>query len=317
MSSMRRAFYSRSPGVTREEGRGLSGRAVCASVSAAVVCMPQACDCGLCRFPSPSPLPPPTQTRFGLWPLPGAADEHGTITRGTLLAPLQGQLLLLPTASWALLCACVTENLPFPGLPILPAELGLHLLGPPFSGRASFGIWRVMVQTCRFSHDKLSWKCFYFTLFGRISLMDIKLWVDFLSLSQNFKDAKLSSGLYCFWCEMKSPVTHVTAPQKAMCLSSQWFFKILYLRHLSWPVMFLGWFSLHLSCMEFSELFFSQIWRGVYFLSFSPCPIPSLFLLLWDPSYMSVRPPDSVYISPWLCVVFSPFFSVLQIGYFL
>lgn len=81
--------------------------------------------------------------------------------------------------------------------------------------------------------------------------------------------------------------------------------------------MFLGWFSLHLSCMEFSELLFSQIWRGVYFLSFSPCPIPSLFFLLWDPSYMSVRPPDSVYISPWLCVVFSPFFSVLQIGYFL
>lgn len=55
--------------------------------------------------------------------------------------------------------------------------------------------------------------------------MDIKLWVDFFSLLQNFKDAKLSSGLYCFWCEMKSPVIHVTAPQKAMCLSSQWFFK--------------------------------------------------------------------------------------------
>ena len=145
-------------------------------------------------------------------------------SRGTLPAPLQGHLTLLPTASWALLCACVTENLPFPGLPILPAELGLHLLGPPFGGRASLGIWRVMVQTCRFSHDELTWKCFYFTLFGRISLMDIKLWVDFFSPLQNFKDVKLSSGLSCFWCEMMSPVIHVTAPQKAMCLSSQCFF---------------------------------------------------------------------------------------------
>ena len=77
---MRRDFYSPFPGVTREEGGWSEQTSHCASVSAAVVSMGQASDCGLCRFPSPSPLPPPAQTRFGLWPFPGAADEHGTIT---------------------------------------------------------------------------------------------------------------------------------------------------------------------------------------------------------------------------------------------
>ena len=86
------------------------------------------------------------------------------------------------------------------------------------------------------------------------------------------------------------------------------FFKIFCLRHLSWTLRFLGWVSFHLSCMEFSELLFSQIWRGVYILSFSPCPIPSLFFLLWDPSYMSVRPPDSVlHITLALCIFFTIF----------